>query len=44
MNRKKLTQKQIENRALSVTTIVNAVITGAGIWGVFLDQSTDDVP
>ena len=36
MNRKKLTQKQIENRALSVTTIVNAVITGAGIWVYFL--------
>ena len=36
MNRKKLTQKQIENRALSVTTIVNAVITGAGIWVHFL--------
>lgn len=31
-----LTQKQIENRALIVTTVVNAVITGTGIWMYFL--------
>ena len=38
MNRKSinLTQKQIENRALIVTTVVNAIITGAGIWMYFL--------
>ena len=36
MNRKNLTQKQIENRALIVTTVVNAVITGAGVWMYFL--------
>lgn len=38
MNRKSLnlTQKQIENRALIVTIIVNVVITGAGIWMYFL--------
>lgn len=34
--KKQLTQKQIENRALIVTTIVNAVITVAGIWMYFL--------
>ena len=31
-----MNQKQIENRALVVTTIVNAVITAAGIWMYFL--------
>ena len=38
MNRKSinLTQKQIENRALIVTTVVNAIITGEGIWMYFL--------
>ena len=27
-----MNQKQIENRALLITVIVNAIITGAGIW------------
>lgn len=31
-----MNQKQIENRALIVTTIVNAIITAAGIWMYFL--------
>lgn len=31
-----MTHKQIENRALIITTIVNAVITAAGIWVYFL--------
>lgn len=36
MNENNLTQKQIENRALIVTTVVNAIITAAGIWMYFL--------
>ena len=31
-----MNQKQIENRALIVTTLVNGVITAAGIWMYFL--------
>ena len=31
-----MNQKQIENHALIVTTIVNAIITAAGIWMYFL--------
>lgn len=31
-----MSQKQIENRALTVTVLVNAIITAAGIWMYFL--------
>ena len=31
-----MSQKQIENRALTVTVLVNAIITAAGIWLYFL--------
>lgn len=31
-----MSQKQIENRALIITTIVNAIITASGIWMYFI--------
>lgn len=31
-----MSQKQIENRALTVTVLVNAIITAAGVWMYFL--------
>lgn len=35
-NKSNLTQKQIENRALTVTVFVNAIIAGAGVWMYFI--------
>ena len=33
-----MNQKQIENRALIVTVLVNVIITAAGIWMYFLTE------